>query len=138
MTSSSPENTAPFDISGLSKEDAIGKIASEISRLEAQIYSLRSLHNTLSPMSKLPPDVLSKVFMDCAGFDERGRLSGTPICDLRVPDVRPIVSWVSRHWRDVALECKPLWHVITNWNRCSNLRDRDYARTCIQRSGDHN
>ncbi|TFK63513.1 hypothetical protein BDN72DRAFT_847561 [Pluteus cervinus] len=116
-------NTPSIDISGLSREDAITEIAAEISRLEAQICSLRSLHNSFAPISKLPDQVLSKIFVlyECARADsgEGTESSGTRI-NRRVLEVRLILSWVSRHWREVALK-QPLWRTIVMEAR-SNLR----------------
>ncbi|TFK64347.1 hypothetical protein BDN72DRAFT_846695, partial [Pluteus cervinus] len=129
-----------FSISGLSREDACSKISAEISRLEDQIRSLYSLQNSLSPVSSLPTEILSKTFMHCCDLDEAGRYT-----DFRLGEeeekvlekhgraclkTRLVVSWVSRQWRSVALGHKPLWNLIFSANATPHL---DYARACMER-----
>ncbi|TFK69674.1 hypothetical protein BDN72DRAFT_897066 [Pluteus cervinus] len=80
----------------------IAKIDEEIRALEERLVNLRSTRNALIPISRLPPEVLHEVFNIARG-------QGTHTIHI---------SWVSRAWRDLALESKTLWTLITN----SNLR----------------
>ncbi|TFK68640.1 hypothetical protein BDN72DRAFT_736969, partial [Pluteus cervinus] len=77
--------------------DALNKIDAEITRLEGQIRSLRQLRNNFIPISRFPPEILSKVFLHCHNQDQKS------------PTSRLTLSWVSRHWRNVALEYPALW-----------------------------
>ncbi|KII87415.1 hypothetical protein PLICRDRAFT_43053 [Plicaturopsis crispa FD-325 SS-3] len=60
-------------------------------------FALKTRRNTLSLISRLPPEILSMIFiaMVCAYLpDPTGWIEATNIC---------------RHWRDVALDCPMLW-----------------------------
>ena len=72
------------------------------------IQSIRCLHterNTLSPISRLPNETLASIFIHCARdyFDNH---DGRPISTA---PTWVHVSYVCRHWRNVALGCPTLW-----------------------------
>ncbi|KAJ7700843.1 hypothetical protein B0H17DRAFT_905222, partial [Mycena rosella] len=80
----------------------------EIARIQAILASLQTrrrnlkwyqdcCRGVLSPMRKLPPEVLQTIFV-CARGSE--------------PDVIPAVGQVCRHWRNVAVGTPKLWSNI--------------------------
>ncbi|TFK69617.1 hypothetical protein BDN72DRAFT_857529 [Pluteus cervinus] len=115
-----PDTPPTLNFSGLSKEDVYKRIDLEIMRLKGQIRSLYSIHNSLSPISSLPNELLSKMFMHCCDFNESGAYSdirprdGDSDDDRAQPEMRLVVSWVSRHWRSVAVRHQPLWNLVVN------------------------
>ncbi|TFK67149.1 hypothetical protein BDN72DRAFT_114451 [Pluteus cervinus] len=125
-----------FTISGLSKEDAYTRISTEISRLKDQIRSLYSLQNSLAPVSYLPNELLSKVFMHCCDLNESGGFTDLRPIEEEAEgddpplDTRLVVSWVSRHWRNVALGYKPLWNLVYVSKMGPHL---DYVHVCVDR-----
>ncbi|TFK61451.1 hypothetical protein BDN72DRAFT_459973 [Pluteus cervinus] len=130
-----PDTPPTLNFSGLSKEDAYNKIESEILRLKDHIRSLLSARNSLAHVSSLPNELLSKVFMHCCDFNESGTYSDIRPArgekeDPAQPDMRLVASWVSRHWRSVALGHRPLWNLVINLRKSIHL---DYVRSCAAR-----
>ncbi|TFK69613.1 hypothetical protein BDN72DRAFT_594471 [Pluteus cervinus] len=125
-----------LNLSNFSKEDSYNKIEAEILRLKEQIRSLLSVRNTHSPVSSLPNELLAKIFMHCCDFNELGRYSNIhpgdddDEDDRAQPDMRLVVSWVSHHWRSVALGHRPLWNLVVNLR---DSLDLDYVRSCAAR-----
>ncbi|KAG6844779.1 hypothetical protein H0H87_003897 [Tephrocybe sp. NHM501043] len=71
----------------------------EMQRLEDSIRLLKSRRNVLAPISRLPPEMLAKIF----AFRVADSIESTnPLEWIRV-------SHVSRYWRAVALDCPRLW-----------------------------
>ncbi|TFK62650.1 hypothetical protein BDN72DRAFT_964402 [Pluteus cervinus] len=109
--------SSPFSIHGLSRESAYQKIDAEISNLDDRIRALRTLRNSLSPVSSIPPELLSKVFLYSCGLNESTGLLDecsdgeefSPVADSRM---RLIVTWVSQYWRQVAQGYPQLWSLI--------------------------
>ncbi|KAF9245224.1 hypothetical protein BU15DRAFT_41300 [Melanogaster broomeanus] len=86
-------------------EEAQARIDDDIAALHLSICALRTQRNALSPISRLPPEILATIFVHCA------RLY---FGDFRLPCAWQVPPWVNvsyicRHWRDVALNCAPLW-----------------------------
>ncbi|KAH9936655.1 uncharacterized protein B0H18DRAFT_1206903 [Fomitopsis serialis] len=77
-------------------------IEDEIARYLNHVFDLRSRLNTFAPISVLPPEVLSEVFMRTAGPYASLSWSTRPYGWIRI-------SHVCRHWRNVALGCPALW-----------------------------
>ncbi|TFK64348.1 hypothetical protein BDN72DRAFT_846696 [Pluteus cervinus] len=129
-----------FNISGLSREDAYSQISAEILRLKDQIRSLYSLQNSLAPVSCLPNELLSNIFMHSCDLEESGEFTNFRPERRHDDDededgkaslnTRLTVSWVSRHWRHVALGHKPLWNLVFG---TVDTPDPDYARVCTER-----
>ncbi|KAJ7612465.1 hypothetical protein DFH06DRAFT_149365 [Mycena polygramma] len=71
------------------------KIDQEINKYRESIRTLQSRRNALSPIGKLPPEILSRIFLYCSN----------PLSLYWIKEV----SHVSRHWRAVALGCPNLW-----------------------------
>ncbi|KAJ6591565.1 hypothetical protein DFH09DRAFT_1358138 [Mycena vulgaris] len=71
------------------------QIDQEIHKLSESVRALQSRRNALSPVGRLPPEILSRVFVFCSDPDSL----------MWVKEV----SHISRHWRAVALACPTLW-----------------------------
>ncbi|KAG6906392.1 hypothetical protein DXG01_014158 [Tephrocybe rancida] len=74
----------------------------------------------LSPISKVPPEILSEIFVTASASDQHGhhRLTG-----MHAP-IPSILSFVCQLWRDIALHLPPLWKAITfnsQDNKCIRL-----------------
>ncbi|KAF9006155.1 hypothetical protein BDQ17DRAFT_1324919 [Cyathus striatus] len=96
-------------------DDARRHIDEEILRMEESIRTLKSRRNTHSPISRLPPELLAKVFVMCAeGYFNHSN----PM--LRVKGWIHITH-VSRYWRTVACNAPNLWAYIIfhspNWSK---------------------
>ncbi|TFK66798.1 hypothetical protein BDN72DRAFT_843807 [Pluteus cervinus] len=101
-------------------EQAQAKIDAEILQLEARIYALRSSRNALTPAYRLPTEVLSDIFGLVQLLWTQDGLEYIPKWTT--------VTHVSRHWRNIALECGTLWSDIL-------LGCTSYAEEAIKRSG---
>ncbi|KAJ6581526.1 hypothetical protein B0H19DRAFT_983573 [Mycena capillaripes] len=71
------------------------KIDQEIDKYRESIRALQSRRNALSPIGRLPPEMLSRIFLFCSNPDSLSWIKE--------------VSHISRHWRAVALGCPNLW-----------------------------
>ncbi|KAJ7836527.1 hypothetical protein B0H13DRAFT_2106817 [Mycena leptocephala] len=71
------------------------KIDQEIDKYRESIRTLQSRRNALSPIGRLPPEILSRIFLFCSHPDSLSWIKE--------------VSHISRHWRAVALGCPSLW-----------------------------
>ncbi|TFK61403.1 hypothetical protein BDN72DRAFT_904138 [Pluteus cervinus] len=100
-------STSSFSLYGLTPEAAYQKLDVEIARLESCLSAFRTLRNSLSPICKIPVGLLSKVLIHTQEWDD------STFCDDRDLHTRFSVSWVCRHWRDVALTTPSLWAVIS-------------------------
>ncbi|KAI0773978.1 hypothetical protein C8Q74DRAFT_1368502 [Fomes fomentarius] len=87
----------------------------QLAEYNAAVLELSARINALSLPSRLPPEVLSKIFLVYANMIHEE--------DVEWDDPDPeghvhsyyswiYVSHVCRYWRDVALECAPLWAFI--------------------------
>nr|GAT47345.1 predicted protein [Mycena chlorophos] len=95
--------------------DAQRLIESEIQGHHESIRALKSQRNSLSMINRLPPEVLSRVFMFC----------------IAPPSMRWIaqISHVSRHWRTIAISCPNLWnHPRFSYSRCSSQRAMEMVK----------
>ena len=93
-------------VTAFSKPDAItaaqSDIDSEIQRLNNGICSLKSRRNSLCPVSRLPPEVLSEIFLLLAEqLQAHDR--------FKVDFKWTTVAYVCRLWRDIALQHGRLW-----------------------------
>ncbi|KDQ57790.1 hypothetical protein JAAARDRAFT_35480 [Jaapia argillacea MUCL 33604] len=91
-------------------DNARGNIDTEIDRVTLYLCDLRSQRNNLSPISKLPPELMSRVFSLCASAESHPRFRGHVAFDsLTVMPEWVKVTWVCRRWREVAIGCAALW-----------------------------
>lgn len=77
--------------------------------LDALILMVRRQTNALVPIARLPPEILSRIFHECAQ-DERSLLWGLPWIK---------VTHVCHHWRAVSLSAPTLWERVTLSSRVS-------------------
>jgi len=92
-----PSDPGPFP-------DEHHEIENEITGLFTAIYKLRSRQNTFSRICRLPPEILSQIFIFTTFTNVEIQLT-LPLSLIRV-------THVCRHFRAVALECPALWTEI--------------------------
>ena len=78
------------------------RIDQDIETMEGAIRTLMSRRNSLAAISRLPPEILSKIFLCCAATYE--------LPQFTMDWVK--VTHVSRHWRTVAIGCPRLWTTL--------------------------
>ena len=79
-------------------------IDEEIDKHLLSLSNLRAQKNAFLPICRLPPEILANIFTHGArDYHENNGLSG-----FRIPGWVN-VSYVCRHWRNVALDCPTLW-----------------------------
>ncbi|KAI6108147.1 hypothetical protein F5141DRAFT_1120993 [Pisolithus sp. B1] len=86
-------------------QETLDRIDKEIETVTLSLCSLRSWRNSLSHVSRLPPELLSAIFLEYA-LD--WHFENIMICADQVPDWVS-VSHVCRTWRHVAVNCPALW-----------------------------
>ena len=77
------------------------RVQGEIQALEAAIRALKGRHNSLSSISRLPAELLSRIFELLARSKDTASVKRTPHWVE--------VSYVYSQWRHIALECQRLW-----------------------------
>lgn len=85
---------------------AQARLDDEIAALTSVLCNLRTQRNTFSPIARLPPEILASIFIHCAQSYKKNRHTGSGVPDW------VNVSYVCRHWRDVALDCPTLWSFL--------------------------
>ncbi|TFK63594.1 hypothetical protein BDN72DRAFT_309456 [Pluteus cervinus] len=120
-------NLASFNIHGLTLADAYQKLDQEIGQLQERLSALRTLRNSLSPISKMPTEILSKIFSDS---QQRRGSSFPDDADL---DTRFFISWVCRHWRNIALATPNLWTIISRGTKDTTM-SIEFAKDLLVRS----
>ena len=88
------------------------RLDDEIAALTMVLSNLRTQRNTFSSISRLPPEILASIFIQCARSHQHNRCPGYYIPDW------VNVSYVCRHWRDVALNCSTLWSFLFVSSQC--------------------
>ncbi|TFK71513.1 hypothetical protein BDN72DRAFT_837563 [Pluteus cervinus] len=83
-------------------DETRAKIDAEILQLRLRILVLSSQRNTLAPIARLPPEVLAKIFVEFHNDSKISQRMGTP----------DLLTWVCRHWREVAINYPALWSQI--------------------------
>ena len=86
------------------EESARALDGTRILDLEESARALKSCGNGMSPISRLPVDILRKIFSLIEDTDD----SSTPYPD-RSPESWTNFSQVSQHWRSSALSAEALW-----------------------------
>ena len=88
--------------------EAQARINEEIAKQTLSLHNLCTRRNTFSPVSHLLVETLATILTSCARAyhckDHDGSLSAVP-CWVNV-------SYVCRHWRNVALNCPTLWTYV--------------------------
>ena len=96
-------NTSCSESAGDPLDEMLSIIDREIARLQESIRVLKSRRNELSTISRLPTEILCKIF----SLVEDNILSSS-----RSPKFWINFSQVSQHWRSVALSAPELWTKI--------------------------
>lgn len=86
-------------------DSARHQIDQEIVKLNDSVRALKSRRNALAPISRLPPEMLSKIFTFCASIGQTDYASCNTLSWIKV-------SHICHHWRAVALECPSLWSCL--------------------------
>ncbi|TFK68623.1 hypothetical protein BDN72DRAFT_841522 [Pluteus cervinus] len=87
------------------------KLDEQITDLRSQLRILCATRNALTPINRVPPEILSRIFsyvQDSFIKQEDGWEIGIPSNFINWT----WVSHVSQYWRNVALECASLWTII--------------------------
>ncbi|KAF6756718.1 hypothetical protein DFP72DRAFT_963897 [Ephemerocybe angulata] len=79
-------------------------IQRRVDELKNEICALNSLHNSLSPINRLPPEVLSDIIIQGSSQSRKESLLWIRL------------SHICKHWREVALDCASLWSDISFQN----------------------
>jgi len=90
-------------------------IEDKITRFSNYLLDLKSRLNRLAPISDLPPEVLSEIFLYTAAVDSEDTYSTLWSTWTSYGWIR--VSHVCKHWRSVALSCPALWCNLTMTRR---------------------
>ncbi|TFK63450.1 hypothetical protein BDN72DRAFT_847616, partial [Pluteus cervinus] len=98
-----PLLTQQFDTS----EVAFAKIDKEITALREGIRALHAFRNTFTPVYRLPPEVLTRIFYFVRQVHKRERFHRRNLKWV-------IVTHVSQHWRNAAIGCPALWSHISS------------------------
>ncbi|KAF6761916.1 hypothetical protein DFP72DRAFT_591465 [Ephemerocybe angulata] len=104
-----------------------GMLARRIHQLECELLALKSCHNAVTLTCRLPPEILSRIFIDLASMG----ISAWYAVGANKKPRKVSVSWlrvtfVCRHWRSVALQCPSLWSnlVFSNANLAEAMLTR--------------
>ncbi|KAJ3537983.1 hypothetical protein NMY22_g5362 [Coprinellus aureogranulatus] len=102
ITLVSLDNFALMDSPGESQAE----LDARIYVLELELAHLKQRRNTLSPISRLPPEIFCKIFVSSVpGLDEEGLT-----WRLRLQAMQ--LSHVSHIWRATAINCSGLWGIL--------------------------
>jgi hypothetical protein len=88
-------------------EQETARLQQEVGRLQQVAIQIKTSINRCSPISSLPPETLSRIFMLCCQpkYNTIGGVGSQGICPLRL-------SAVCKAWRDLAWTTSSLWSVI--------------------------
>ncbi|KAL0953739.1 hypothetical protein HGRIS_004928 [Hohenbuehelia grisea] len=88
--------------------DALRQIDEELGRIHESARQLKSRRNALAPVSRLPPELLARIFLFCATPPTQDDFGGHSSLSWMKE-----VSHICQHWREVALGCPRLWSNIS-------------------------
>ncbi|KAF6741152.1 hypothetical protein DFP72DRAFT_774467, partial [Ephemerocybe angulata] len=77
----------------------------EIARLEQQLLDLKQRRNAMSPVSRIPPELLSNIFFLSLRFLKAGGITEEADPDM----TRRAICAVSHQWRELAFAEPKLW-----------------------------
>ncbi|KAJ7765794.1 hypothetical protein B0H16DRAFT_1454336 [Mycena metata] len=122
------ETVVAIDAHLLRYEPEISRVQSILASLQEQQTNLKRYQeccrSVLSPVRKLPTEVLQLMFMACAGAE---------------PDTIPVVGQVCSYWRDVVIGTPSLWSYISvgRTRYTSAQRYLHLASLFLERSASH-
>lgn len=83
-------------------------IRAKIQQYADAILKLRSRWNIISPVSRLPNEILTEIF----AIHEENCFEFESYSEVHYADGWMVFAHVCRHWREVALNCSTLWNYI--------------------------
>ncbi|TFK65686.1 hypothetical protein BDN72DRAFT_772957, partial [Pluteus cervinus] len=101
------------------------EIDAELFSLKQRIRDLHSKRNAISPIYRLPPEILIRIFHF---FQRTVTGENTDFSEAEKYLGWSIVLQVTQHWRDVALGSPELWSNIV-------VNDPRWIEKCLERSG---
>ncbi|KAF6751334.1 hypothetical protein DFP72DRAFT_1047902 [Ephemerocybe angulata] len=93
----------------------------EIAQLEKNLASLKRRRNALSPVSRLPPEILARIFFLTLPFAEIAERRLRTEDEPRLEQTKGRLCAVSSRWRETAFAAPELWRDI-------HIRDRTKAQ----------
>ncbi|KAF5342425.1 hypothetical protein D9611_001242 [Ephemerocybe angulata] len=104
------------------------KIVERLEELDREAQALKSCNNSIAPINRLPPEVLSNIL-------QFSYVAAQPDEEVRDYYDGPNFTWiwvthVCRRWREVALRCSTLWSESLSFTK------PEFARAAINRSRD--
>ena len=93
---------------------AYGMATEAQAHIDEEMRKLSSLRNTFSPTCRFPSEILAIIFIHCAtDHHNHDHCPNDILLPLNDPS-RDVPNWVNvsyvcRHWRNVALDCPALW-----------------------------
>ena len=116
------------------------RLEDEIAFLQQKLRQLRNKSNSQVPISRLPPEILSEIFLNQAAKVREERLTINLRGDDHCPDDlvhKSFYSWlnvshVSKCWREVAVNCVQLW----TWLALEPRITGDVVETLLPRARD--
>ena len=108
--------------------EALRKIDDEILVQLIVLARLRVRRNALMPIYRLPPEIISLIFLSC--MPTKDDIHSSPSRHAWIYSWWKAISHVCHHWRDVALSTPALWSVIDF--RC--ITGTDMMETFLARS----
>ncbi|KAJ3545840.1 hypothetical protein NMY22_g2286 [Coprinellus aureogranulatus] len=93
------------------------KLSDRIYVLEHEVAAVKACQNATVPINRLPPEILSQVFLDVRGKEARVEAASWVT-----------VTHVCRHWRDIALRFTNLWTHLA-------FPHPDFTELMLSRSG---
>ncbi|KAF6751386.1 hypothetical protein DFP72DRAFT_908273 [Ephemerocybe angulata] len=86
--------------------ESLANLDREIARLEQDLLALKRRRNTELPVSRLPPELLSKIFFLAL------RYMDVDYSKMRPQWTKMSICAVSHHWREIAFNAPELWMEI--------------------------
>ena len=109
----------------------------EIASVEAKLRLMKTRFNAQSAVARLPPEILSQIFIDQATMLREERLTMGASNDFPDHIHRSFYNWlkvshVNRHWREIALGCVKLW----TWVAFDPRLPDEFFQTMLKRARD--
>ncbi|KAJ3546001.1 hypothetical protein NMY22_g2215 [Coprinellus aureogranulatus] len=113
----SPETKLLVEGGNLGHNTHSKRLSDRIYVLEHEVAAVKACRNATMPINRLPPEILSQVFLDVQKEEARVEAASWVA-----------VTHVCRHWRDIALRCTTLWTHLA-------FPQPDFTELMLSRSG---
>ena len=102
----------------------------ELDILQAKLHALRTTRNTLSPVNRLPPEVLGDVFVALVrSYAEHEYCDPSLRFDVSKTFQWIVVTTVCRHWHRIALSTPEVWSFIPLQDTWWHILDQPLRRS---------